>query len=174
MVNARHPLNVPSQWTARPVERFDAQLLNTRLPSSRVKLVLPLRSPDLLNYMLGCPSVGFSGFLLEKKGMLRGHLLLADLGEEVRIADLLIDSDDVEEWMACYSLAAATARRLHPRAGYLRAMAAPDVLQSAITRAGFTVLGSLTAIVQDKNNVLPRTQLPVLNMMDSDAAYFSD
>jgi hypothetical protein len=124
--------------------------------------------------MLRCPSVRFSGFLLEKAHQVRGHFLLADLGEEIRLADLVIDSGVIEDWVACYTLAVSTAKQYYPRGGHLVAMAAPSFLQSALLQAIFTVTNRATVIVQDNHSVFPFTDPPAVNMMDSDAAYLLD
>jgi len=134
--NSQRRLSLGSDWAARPVERFDARLPNQG-PGNPTGLSIPLRTPELLNYMLTCPGAGFSGFLLEKNHALRGHLLLTNLGEETRVADLVIDSDSSGDWAACYSLAASTAKQRYPRCNHLTAMAAPEFLQTALLRAGF-------------------------------------
>lgn len=168
--NASRPSKSCGGWKARPIERFDAQLPDLR-GSSQAGLTLPVRTPELLNYMLDCPSVHFSGFLLEKHGSIRGHLLLADHGEEIRLADLAIDSDAPEDWVACYSLAVSTAKRNYPLGGHLRATAAPKSLQSALLQAGFAEEGREPLLAQGGLSVLPPGHAPVLNMIDSDAAY---
>jgi hypothetical protein len=52
-------------------------------------------------------------------------------------------------------------------------MVAPAGLQSAVLRAGFHESGRSNVILQDPRSVLPIDPLPVLNMMDNDAAYLS-
>lgn len=165
--NARTPLAAHPDWTARRVERFDGELPETR----GLQLMLPLRSAALLNYMLDCPAVRLLGFLIQKGGATRGHLLLAESGPQARIADLVIDSDQPEDWAAAYSLAASVVQECCPAAHALTAMAGPAALQSALLRAGYSELSRLTATVQDRRSAIPPGCIPAFNMMDNDAAY---
>jgi hypothetical protein len=169
--NTMRPLGATDDWGTRPVERFDTQLPDLRLRGNRSGLTLPIRTPELLNYMLRCPSVRFSGFLLEKKSVVKGHFLLADHGEQIRLADLVVDSAVVEDWVACYALACSTAKRSYPHGGHLVAMTAPAPVQSALLRAGFHEKGRINLISQDWRSVLVSSHIPAVNMMDSDAAY---
>jgi hypothetical protein len=170
--NTLRPLRSVGDWAACPVDRFDDRLPNLHLRGNPTGLALPFRTPELLNYILRCPSVRFSGFLLEKSHRVGGHFLLADLGEEVRLADLMIDSDAVGDWAACYTLAVLTAKQYYPRGGHLVAVAAPSSLQAALYRAGFTVTQRAPLIVQDKCSFFASAHPPVVNMIDSDSAYF--
>jgi hypothetical protein len=121
--------------------------------------------------MLDCPSVRFTGFLIERDGMVCGHLLLSGCGQEVRVADLVIDSEVVGDWLACYSLAAFTAKRSYPRAGRLTATAASGFLQQALLQAGFSAGWRMPVLAEDRHSMVPPGQVFVLNMMDSDAAF---
>jgi hypothetical protein len=171
--NMWRPLGATGEWVARPVERFDARLPDLRRQGNQTALTLPVRTPELLNYMLRCPSVRFSGFLLEKKNEVRGHFLLADHGQQIRLADLVIDSGVAEDWAACYALAFSTAKVCYRQGGCLSVMAAPADIQAALLRAGFQENRRSNVILQDRRSALPTDPLPVLNMMDNDAAYFS-
>lgn len=168
--NVRRPLMSSGPWKVHPVERFDASFPATPARSES-GLLLPFRSKELLNYMLDCPSVRFKGFLLEKGGTLAGHLLLAGRGQEVRLADLVIDSDRVDDWVACYRLAATTARREYRSGGRLRVDAALSSQREALRRVGFSEEGRVTIFSYDPRSLLADGEVPMLNMMDSDAAY---
>jgi len=169
--NFRRPLKSTGPWKAHPVERFDTPLSNATTRSSQCGLMLPLRSKELLNYMLDCPSVSFKGFLLEKEGSLCGHLLLAARGQEVRVADLVIDSDRVEDWIACYTLAASWAAREFPSASRLRLVGALDFQKKALFQIGFSEESRARIYAYDPHQVLADEEVPLLNMMDNDAAY---
>jgi hypothetical protein len=172
--NTLHPLRSLGDWAASPVDSFGDQLPDLRLRGNPTGLALPLRTPELLNYMLRCPTARFSAFLIEQKGLVQGHFLLADLGEEIRLADLVIDSGVIEDWVACYTLAVSTAKQYYPRGGYMVAIAAPSFLQSALLQANFTVTNRAPMILQDDRSIFSSTNPPAVNMMDSDAAYLLD
>jgi hypothetical protein len=65
------------------------------------------------------------------------------------------------------------AKQCYARGGHLRAQAAPPELHTAFLQAGFTDEVELPLNAQDKAGIL-KTSIPVLNLMDSDAAYFHD
>ncbi len=169
--NMRRPLKSAGPWKARPVERFEPPHSSIAARGSQCGLLLPLRSNELLNYMLDCPSVSFKGFLLEKEGVLCGHLLLASRDQEVRLADLVIDSDRVEDWMACYCLAASRAAKEFPSASRLRLVAALDFQQNALRQLGFTEESRARIFAFELRQILANGEIPLINMMDNDAAY---
>jgi hypothetical protein len=169
--NAMNPLKSVSAWKTRPVERFDPSPAATSPHASECGLILPFRSNELLNYMLDCPSVRFKGFLLEKEGVPRGHLLLAGRDSEVRVADLVIDSNHIEDWIACYCLAASAARKEFSSASRLRVAAPLDFQKKALLHIGFSEESRAQIFAQGRKSILTEGELPLLNMMDNDAAY---
>jgi hypothetical protein len=170
--NLSHPLAPHHSWTARPVERFHSPLPDMARLADTTGCFLPRRTPELLNYMLLCPTARFAGFLLESGGAVRGHLLLSSDQQEVRIADLLIDSAAPADWMAAYSLAVLAARSRFPAAAYLRAIATAPSLQSALAGAGFQEQDRMPLVVQDRAGAFTDDPALVVNMIDSDAAYY--
>lgn len=169
--NFRRPLKSAGPWKAHPVERFDRPLSMGVSSSSQCGLMLPLRSNQLLNYMLDCPSVSSKGFLLEKDGTLCGHLLLAARNLEVRVADLVIDSNRVEDWIACYCLVASRAAKEFPSASRLRLVAALDFQKNALLQIGFSEESRARIFAYDPRHILADGEVPLINMMDNDAAY---
>ena len=77
----------------------------------------------------------------------------------------------IADWEACYTLAVATAKKYYPRAAHLVATAAPTLLQPVLAQTGFTAIKRAPMTLQDNRSVLKPGYVPVLNMMDSDAAY---
>jgi hypothetical protein len=129
------------------------------------------RSAELLNYMLRCPAAAFSAYLLYLKGRIRGHLLLAELLGEARVADVFIDSDDLFEWSSVYALATETVEHKHLSSHTVTAAACPPLIRQAVEQAGFDTFKT-TLVVAPEPALLPGADcLPHFNLMDWDAAY---
>ncbi len=85
----------PAGWSIDAVTRFRDEDLDTGA----------VRSPELLNYLMACPVVRMHGYVLRKNGRIAGHLLLADVDSQARIADLQLTAGEREDWAAAVGLA---------------------------------------------------------------------
>jgi hypothetical protein len=170
--NRVHPLPSAGRWSALAVERFGQDLPAVDTSRPPLNFLPCLRTPALLNYFLDCPRVRFTGFLLQRDGVSQGHVLLSGKGEEARVADLWIGSDDPADWSACYGLAARCAAAAYPSADNIRVAAFPPFIQDVLVSAGFRVRRVIPTSLTDKKTLLrPQPLFPHLNMIDWDWAY---
>lgn len=158
-------------WGAMAVPRFGDELPDAAGAGARRDFVLPLRPPALLNYMLDCPAAVVRGYLLTWRGLVRGHLLLFGVNEEVRIGDLQIDSVDDDDWRDCFALAARLARDEFPDARAAVAEAFAPVIEQAMRRAGYRMGPPRQCRAQDPGGRLSASRLPALGMIDNDGAW---
>jgi hypothetical protein len=158
-------------WKATRVVAFGDEMLPI-LRCPPVTVFTPcLRSPELLNYMLRCPASAVAGYQIAYKGTLRGHFLLAEVGGEARIADLSINSDQLEEWAACYALAAEVVESDHLMSHSVSAAGCPQFVRDALTSAGFQLQKTIPVLVANARPLPPQSISPHFNLMDWDAAY---
>jgi len=170
--NVMHRLPSAGAWSALVVKRFGADLPMADTSRPPVHFLPCQRTPALLNYFLDCPGARFTGFLLQRDGIPRGHLLLSGKGPDARVADLWIGSDDPADWSACYGLACRCAAAAYPSAANLTAVAFPPFIQDAVRSGGFRPLRVILTKLADKKNLMRKLPLfPHLNMIDWDAAY---
>lgn len=54
------------------------------------------------------PTVSYSAYLLKKSGKERVYFLMSRIGQEARIADISIDTDELMEWKDAYAVASET------------------------------------------------------------------
>lgn len=169
--NISHPVPSSRRWQAVPVQRFDGQVVSqnqTLVPGS---FALPVRTPQILNYMLACPTANIKGYLVSCAGVPKGHLLLSGVRAEVRIADLQIEGCSHQDWAESYMLAIHTAVRDFPKAAIVRTILMPKLLQTAGKEAGFTIVKPEMCLIEDLHNALDASNPPALAMMDADSAY---
>lgn len=159
------------EWTATAVQRFGDTLPDAARSSPRNDFVLPMRTPELLNYMLDCPAANVRGYLLSCRGRIRGHLLLFGVNDEVRVGDLQIDSAHDDDWRDCFALAVRLAHDDYPDAGTIAADAFAPVIEQALGRAGYRLGPPRQCRAQDPGSRLSATRLPALGMMDNDTAW---
>jgi hypothetical protein len=163
------PRGGSSPWSATPVDAFEHPLPPPAATNSHFTPVI--RSAPQLNYLLRCPAVRMTGYLLKRNAEPGGHLLLSQAGAEVRIADLQVATSCEEDWRSCFRLAVELAGALRPKAWCVRAIALPELIQRAAQDAGLRECSPNDAFLQDPHAVLAGRPVPNLSMIDSDAAY---
>jgi len=156
-------------WSATPVDMFTEPIPPAPPPNSDFTPVV--RSAELLNYMLRCPAVKMSGYLLRRNGEARGHFLLSHTGVEIRIAELQIASQSEEDWRACFRVAIEAATALRPKAWSVRTSTLPEMIQRAARSAGLVECSPKDAFLRDPHGRLAGRPAPNLTMIDTDAAY---
>jgi hypothetical protein len=121
-------------WKAVPVERLsqaDAPLL---VPANSIKYCPLLRTPELVNYWLQCPSCRVRAWRLEHAGNAVGVLVLAFLRHEARIVDLVVNQPSAPLTEA-YSLATDLAAQDRDACELIGANSIAQVIE-AMTGAG--------------------------------------
>ncbi len=120
----------PAGWSCQAVAAFDHAICPA-LEFDAAGFTATARTPALLNYMLECPGAAFSGFLLRRGERVRGYFLLSHVAGQTRIADVRVDSESAEDWLAGFILATRQAAA-HP--------ATCEILAVASIRQGIDAL----------------------------------
>jgi len=125
----------PAGWTSQRVEGFD-QSIGPALAFDAAGFTNTARSPELLNYMLACPEAGFAGFVLSRRGRIRGYFLLSHVAGQTRIAEVRVDSEHAEDWQAAFALATRQAAA-DPATCEILAVSSIDPGREALRRNGY-------------------------------------
>jgi hypothetical protein len=160
----------PRRWTAERIEWFEEGMLPDFSRAAGSCFTAPARSAALLNYVLRCPGAGFSAFLVKEAGATRGFFVLAHVGGQTRIADLLINSTEAGDWTASYALALGEAAR-DPRACEVAAAASTPLEKQALKDAGFRRRGYEPVWIGDAEHALPGAAPLHISMLEWDGAY---
>jgi hypothetical protein len=152
-------------WQAIPVSRFEG------VWTPGVRTIAPLvRTADWLNYLLACPNVKMQAFELREGSTARGHALLSFAGPQVRIADLVVDSDRDYEWSAALAQVIRTATG---DAHEIVAASNLPLMRNAIEACGLRPRRTDPIFVAD-----PKKQLgeltPEVNLSIGDGFYLTD
>ncbi len=158
-------------WGAGQVDSFeDSDLVTSGLRGSST---LCKRDAARLNHFLGCPSFPCSGYLLTKRGRVRGYFLLIRVGPQVRIAHLSLDSLHPEEWKSAYAIAVKIAGQDGVAHEVVTATSwAPA--RSVLLESGFRSAGRQAVVLGDPNGYLKGRPAPDLSMLEGDTAYLYD
>lgn len=150
---------LPPGWTARPLSRLGT-LTGSWIASKR--------TPELMQYLARCPGASLAAFEISNG---RGWFVLSRIGNQGRIADLRIGSEDTADWSAAVSLAARTAAQ-DPRVFELIAAASIDPLRQALERNGFVFRRRDPIFVHDPKRLLNGPLS--LSLLDGDEFFLSD
>jgi hypothetical protein len=159
-------------WSVEPVSRLDdraAALLTRRTGNHNI---IGKRTLPTLNYLLQCPAVGSSAFLLVQGGVVHGYFLLSHVRGQTRIADLWIDSEMPENWETAYALAVSTAAD-DKRCCEVAAAVSTDPARSALETNGFMLRRRAPIYLLDSQRKLDNAPLS-LTLLDGDEWFLSD
>lgn len=158
------------EWTAEKISAF------TRVPdiaqAGTASCATPLRSLQCLDRLLQCPAAEFSGYLVRETQRARGYFLLSQVGNQVRIVDARLDSDDPEAWQSLCRLAAATAAQSSEAAEIVTGASRP-IIQQAWVNAGLVHRQTDPILCYDPRTLLPAKPLD-LSLADGDHCFLSD
>jgi len=157
-------------WSSVPLASFgDAELpLLERGPNPHS--IRCRRTPSVLNYLLRCPVAAVSAFLLVRGTQPEGYYILSRVGNQVRIADLSLNSDSAADWRAGYSLAAQTAAADSTVCEVLTAVST-EVAREALASNRFRLLDRRTVLVLDRKGLLEDAPHIDLQLLDGDEFY---
>lgn len=91
--------------------------------------------PDL-NYLLQCPQLEMSGFLLQRNGKVLGYCIVGRFAWEARVLDVMVDSEDAEDWKGAWQ-AITVAMRLDREICRIRVLATVPILIEALKYNGY-------------------------------------
>lgn len=162
--------DAPEEWSAEEVPAFCRVAEIKDLGASTC--AAPLRTPASLDHLLECPAAEFSGYLVRQAGRVRGYFLLSRVGNQVRIVDARLDSDNRELWGLFCRLAASTAARSSATAEIAAASSLPRI-QEAWLNAGLLHRQTDPILCYDPGNLLPAKTLD-LTLADGDQCFLSN
>jgi hypothetical protein len=160
----------PRRWTAEGIDGFEDGMLPDFSRRVGSCFTAPARGAALLNYMLRCPGARLSAYLVKEAGATRGFFVLAHVGGQTRIADLLLDSTEAGDWTAGYALALGEAAR-NPRTCEVTAAASTPLGKAALLDAGFRSRGYEPVWIGDPEHALPEAAPLHISMLEWDGAY---
>lgn len=159
-------------WSLVEVPRFDNSV-EPVLEYMPPEATQPVRSPELLNYMLECPTAAVRGFLLQENAAIRGYCLISRLSGQARIAELRLASNDPAVWRTGYALATRAAIA-DPMTCEILAVAAVSIAAEALRANGFRFRRNDPIFIRDPRGSLKDMPPLNINMLEGDEAYGFD
>ena len=167
------PLAAPeANWQIVPI----SDVRRLPLKALRVKtstMCLGVRTPSWLRYIMDCPVMECSLFVLAKAGVMRGHFLLNQVAGQCRIIDLAVESEEPADWVSAYSAAVSAALR-DPRTCEILMASSLPWLSDAMREMGFRLRKRSPVMVYDPSGRLMNGPPLCLQMTDSDACFLYD
>jgi hypothetical protein len=157
-----------SRLEASPIKRFDAVLEDILSSPARAQTTSCHRTQGGLNYLLDCPVVKISGYLLHTGSDPRGYFLLSRLSHQARIAELRISSSNPQDWVQAVALACAAAAE-DSNVVELFAGASSSLLCHAIRANGFRLYGQKPVFFHGPQDLINGATPLDLSFIDSDS-----
>jgi Acetyltransferase (GNAT) domain len=168
-----HPLPISSRlgrrWEFVPVREFDDSLQPILSAAKRTWTICQRTVADL-NYLLKCPHLEMRGFLLRRQRRLGGYFILGKSGWEARLLDLVVDSEDVNDWKHACAAVTRTAL-LDPEVCRVRALCAVPILRQALARSGYWCQYKERIALHDPADALGRAFPVCFQLFDGDSGY---
>ena len=120
--------------------------------------------------MLRCPSVEMNGFLLQRNQVIRGYFILGKTAWEGRIMDMVVDSDEAEDWRFAYA-AATIAAMSEPEVCRIRTRVTLPMLSTALAQNGYWQQYKEPIVLHDPNGLLTGAFPVDFQLLDGDAAF---
>jgi hypothetical protein len=156
-------------WDSVRVNQFE-QSLQILLNRQSASMTFRQRSVETLNYMLKCPALEMSGFLLRRKQAVVGYFILGKMEWEGRLVDILVDSADPQAWELAYATATHAIVN-EPKVCRIFAWATAPPLREALLKNGFWLQDKKPIVVRDPRNLLVDALPFDLQLMDGEAAF---
>ena len=128
--------------------------------------VFPERTAELFDYVRACPAAEVTLHRLPL-----GYVLLSLVGAQCRIADLLIRSEDAQDWATAYTAAASTARADGRIAEVVAAVSSP-LQAEALRQAGFRRTHEEPVFVMDPQRRLENWNDLAISFLENDGYYW--
>jgi hypothetical protein len=160
----------PAGWSQRPITSFNE--VPQELFDARGRFPFPCtqRSVKSMDYFMRCPGAAFSAGLIFKEGKPRGWYVLSRVGNQVRVADLWIDSESVVDWSAGSSLALESASKDRYICEVVTAASFPMAAE-ALRQAGFRRHHAEPIFLLDPKKHVDTAAPLNVTMLESDLAY---
>jgi hypothetical protein len=161
--------SAPQGWQVTNISKFTGAVEEAIRPTG--DFVSPRRTAAGLNHLLSCPAARFSGFQVNDSQQLRGYFVLTQIGRQVRIVDIRVNTEDEESWRAMCALATRTAAA-DPEICEVVAAASIEDRRAAWLKSGFVRFRIDPIFCYDPRNLL-RSGVDV-NLADNDFCILSD
>ena len=167
------PLAPSNGWNARRVGEFGeeiSELVTDRRPRLFTRC---LHTAETLNYFLSSPMVKFEGYTVERKGRTEGYFMLASVLGQTRIVDLLMRTDDQNDWNAAFAVATRTAL-VSPENYEIMSGVSFDLARVALQANNFHLRDSWPIMIHDPKDVLAQAPPMNITMLEADCAHITD
>ncbi len=168
-----HPLRGPAQhgdsWEVSQVIEFDDSL-QPLLKSAPRRWTVCKRTLADLNYLLQCPHLETTGFLLLRQARLAGYFIVVRSDWEARVLDVSLDSDNLGDWEAAVHIITKTIRRT-PATCRVRVQASFPILSKALERNGYWRQYAEPIVIHDPSHALAGAFPAAFQLCDGDAGY---
>ena len=166
---ARNRNRASADWDFARVNQFDDSVLPL-LNGTKRTWTFCQRTIAALNHLLKCPHLRMQGFLLKRQGRLIGYFVIGKAEWEARLLDLVVDSEDGNDWnLACTTITKAA--RLDPEVCRIRAQATFPVLAEALAWNRYWYQYKEPIVIHDPTNVLDRAFPVSFQLVDGDSGY---
>ena len=164
--------SAPKRWRATKVSSFTGAIEGGEIRQTQ-SFTSPRKTAAGLNHLLGCPAACFSGFQVNDAQRLRGYFILTQIGGQVRIVDIQLDSDDRESWRTVCALATRTAAE-NPETCEIVAGSSIASTGEAWLQTGFVQRRAEPIFCYDPRKLLSSGFPLDLNLADGDQCFLSD
>lgn len=161
-----------ADWTVRrTANAWEVPKGALRVESST--FCLGVRTVADLQYLLECPVVDSSLYVISAAGEPRGYFLLIQISGHFRIADLAVDSEVPADWIAAFRAAAQTAAG-DEACCEISAVSSIPWLSEGLREMGFRLRCQTPVMLYDPARRLLDAPSLHLRMTDSDACFLYD
>jgi hypothetical protein len=123
-----------------------------------------------LNYLLKCPHLEMRGFLLRRGDKLGGYFVMGKAGWETRLLDLVVDSQDGNDWKSACA-AVTNAALLDREVCRIRVLSAVPMLSQALLWNGYWCQYEDPIMLHDPGDALSRAFPVGFQLFDGDSGY---
>jgi hypothetical protein len=168
-----HPTRARRQraadWGCVQVSQFDDSIRPLSMKSKHT-WTFCRRTLAGLNQLLGCPRPKMQGFLLKRRGGIIGYFVIGIAGWEARLLDLVVDSEDAEDWNVACDLVTEEAK-LNPEVCRIRVLASFPILRRALESNGYWRQYDEPIMLHDPSHLLDHAFPVSFQFFDGDAGY---
>ena len=156
-------------WDGLAVNRFDDSLAPV-LNCVRRSWAFCQRTLADLNYLLQCPHGKMQGFLLRRRGEIAGYFVLGTVDWEARLLDLMVDTEDAEDWNFAVAVVTEAAHR-DTKVSRMRALSSLPVLTRALAWNGYWCQYKEPIGLYDPSAAMGQVSPVSLQLFDGDGGY---
>lgn len=163
------PLPANGDWSLRRETSFK-RCSNHDLAEATID-----RTPEWLNYLLGCPVVEMMAFTVLRNGEVAGHLLasIAGRSRQARLVDVVVDSKDDQDWIQAVSAAIRWLQR-ETKASEVIAASTVGFLQRVFEACGMHQRRLWPVFLADPKKKFPEGATLEANLLVGDGGFIHD